>query len=62
MHASYTRAEYLWRPGADHELEKNYATYIATLTFPFERKVAGEMLALMVASEQSQLSRIPELQ
>ena len=51
MSASYTRAEYLWRPGEDHQLEKNYATYIPTLTFLFEHKVATEMLALIVASE-----------
>jgi hypothetical protein len=62
MHASYTRAEYLWRPRADHEPEKDYTTYIPTLTFTLECKIASEMLALMVASEQSQLSGIPELQ
>jgi hypothetical protein len=40
----------------------NYATYIPTLTFTLKREVASEVLALMVASEQSQLSGIPKLQ
>jgi hypothetical protein len=36
--------------------------YFPTLTFTLERKISSKMLALVVASEQSQLGWIPELQ